>query len=83
MRQFSAGYMTCPGRHFAWMQICKMAATLLRNYNIRQVNPKNQWRYQANFTALTHSWPVWVEKREHEGNMHPDIETLLRDRDQF
>lgn len=83
MRQFSAGYMTCPGRHFAWMQICKMAATLLRNYNIRQVNPKNQWRYQANFTALTHSWPVWVEKREHEGNMHPDIETLPRDRDQF
>ncbi|RYC77375.1 hypothetical protein BFJ63_vAg19751 [Fusarium oxysporum f. sp. narcissi] len=80
---FSAGYMTCPGRHFAWMQICKMAATLLRNYNIRQVNPKNQWRYQANFTALTYSWPVWVEKREHEGNMHPDIETLPRDRDQF
>ncbi|KAK2471841.1 hypothetical protein H9L39_16524 [Fusarium oxysporum f. sp. albedinis] len=78
---FSAGYMTCPGRHFAWMQICKMAATLLRNYNIRQVDPKNQWRYQANFTALTYSWPVWVEKREHEGNMHPDIETLPRDRD--
>ncbi|KAK7592405.1 hypothetical protein V3481_007022 [Fusarium oxysporum f. sp. vasinfectum] len=80
---FSAGYMTCPGRHFAWMQICKMAATLLRNYNIRQVDPKNQWRYQANFTALTYSWPVWVEKREHEGNMHPDIETLPRDRDRF
>ncbi|KAF5236869.1 hypothetical protein FANTH_11111 [Fusarium anthophilum] len=60
---FSAGYMTCPGRHFAWMQICKVAATLLRNYDISQVDPDNKWRYEANFTALTYSWPVWVEKR--------------------
>ncbi|EWY80070.1 hypothetical protein FOYG_16863 [Fusarium oxysporum NRRL 32931] len=76
---FSAGYMTCPGRHFAWMQISKMAVTLLRNYDISQVDPKNQWQYQANFTALTYSWPVWVQKREYEMRMHPDIKSLPRD----
>ncbi|KAK7575252.1 hypothetical protein V3481_017216 [Fusarium oxysporum f. sp. vasinfectum] len=78
---FSAGYMTCPGRHFAWIQICKVAATLLRNYDISQVDPNNQWQYQANFTALTYSWPVWVKKLEREGNMTSDIETLPVDRD--
>ncbi|EXL39377.1 hypothetical protein FOCG_18016 [Fusarium oxysporum f. sp. radicis-lycopersici 26381] len=65
---FSAGYMTCPGRHFASVQIFKMAATLLRDYDIMQVDPENQWQYQANFTALTHSWPVWIHKRDTNGN---------------
>ena len=55
--------MTCPGRHFATMQIFKMAATLVRDYDIRQVDPKNVWKYQANFTALANSWPVYVQKR--------------------
>ncbi|EWY79195.1 hypothetical protein FOYG_17623 [Fusarium oxysporum NRRL 32931] len=60
--------MTCPGRHFASVQIFKMAATLLRDYDIMQVDPENQWQYQANFTALTHSWPVWIHKRNANGN---------------
>ncbi|XMA20785.1 hypothetical protein WAI453_013576 [Rhynchosporium graminicola] len=61
---FSAGYMMCLGRHFAKMQISKIAASLVRDYDIRQVDPKNIWDYQANFTALTHSWPVYVKKRK-------------------
>jgi len=56
--------MMCPGRHFARMQILKIAATMVRDYDIRQVDPRNVWDYQANFTALTHSWPVYVEKRQ-------------------
>lgn len=45
------------------VQILKVAATLVRDYDIRQVDPKNVWEYQANFTALAHSWPVYVQKR--------------------
>lgn len=55
--------MTCPGRHFAYMQIYKVAATLVRDYDIRQVDPDNVFQYQANFTALAHSWPVYLQKR--------------------
>lgn len=46
------------------MQISKMAAMLVRDYDIHQVDPTNVWKYQANFTALTHSWPVYVLERE-------------------
>ncbi|KAG9250652.1 cytochrome P450 [Emericellopsis atlantica] len=57
---FSAGYMTCPGRHFAMMQIVKVTASLIRDFDFDRVDPKKAWKWQANFTALTHSWPVWV-----------------------
>ncbi|KAG9249710.1 cytochrome P450 [Emericellopsis atlantica] len=60
---FSAGFMTCPGRHLALMQVSKVVASLIHCYDIRQVDPDSVWSYQANFTALTHSWPVYVKKR--------------------
>lgn len=55
--------MTCPGRHLALMQVSKVVASLIHCYDIRQVDPNSVSSYQANFTALTHSWPVYVKKR--------------------
>lgn len=46
------------------MQIFKTAASLVRDYDIRQVDPGSEWDYQANFTALLHSWPVYVQSRD-------------------
>jgi cytochrome P450 len=55
--------MTCPGRNLARLQLAKVAATLVQDYDIRQANPGQEWQYGAYFTVLPHSWPVWVEKR--------------------
>lgn len=44
------------------IQIFKIAATIVRDYSIRQVDPRKQWEWKAFFTVVPHSWPVYVEK---------------------
>lgn len=61
--KFSAGYMSCPGRHIAMVQMSKVAALILRNFQISLADPNSPLDYQANFTALLHSWPVYMEER--------------------
>ncbi|KAH8594968.1 cytochrome P450 [Bisporella sp. PMI_857] len=64
---FGLGYNRCPGEHLAEIQIFKIAATIIRDYSIRQVNPENKWKWKAYFTVVPHSWPVYVEKKEAKG----------------
>ncbi|KAH8900596.1 cytochrome P450 [Thozetella sp. PMI_491] len=59
---FGLGYGTCPGINLAKIQMSKMAASIVRNYNIRQVDPKQTWSYDAYFNTLPYDWPVYVEK---------------------
>ncbi|KAK3385172.1 cytochrome P450 [Podospora didyma] len=59
---FGLGYSGCPGINLAKIQMSKMAASLLRDYDIRQVNPKQEWTYEAYFNTLPHDWPVYVKK---------------------
>jgi len=39
-----------------------MAASIVRDYNIRQVNPEQEWSYEAYFNTLPYDWPVLVER---------------------
>ncbi|EMR69153.1 putative benzoate 4-monooxygenase cytochrome p450 protein [Eutypa lata UCREL1] len=56
-------YNRCPGHHLAKLQLSKIAATIVRDYSIRMVNPQSEWKWKAYFTCVPHSWPVYVERR--------------------
>ncbi|KAI4914601.1 hypothetical protein J4E90_004632 [Alternaria incomplexa] len=60
---FGAGYGGCPGQNIAKIELAKIAATLVRDYKIKQVDPTQDWRWKAYFTVVPHSWPVYIEKR--------------------
>lgn len=52
-----------PGQHLAKMEVAKICGTIVRDYNIRQVEPEKEWSYKAYFNVVPHSWPVFVDKR--------------------
>ncbi|ORY63884.1 cytochrome P450 [Pseudomassariella vexata] len=60
---FGVGYNSCPGQHLARVQITKMAATIVRDYDILQVDPCSEWKWKAYISIVPHSWPVYVQKR--------------------
>jgi cytochrome P450 len=59
---FGAGYASCPGQNVARIQLSKIAATLVRQYDIRQVDPEQSWKYKAYFTVVPYDWPVYVSR---------------------
>ncbi|GAB1318473.1 Pisatin demethylase [Madurella fahalii] len=59
---FGLGYGTCPGINLAKMELSKLAASIVRDYVIRQVDPQQEWSYEAYFNTLPHDWPVYVER---------------------
>lgn len=61
--QWGAGYNQCPGRNLAHLEISKITATLLRDYDIEQVDPKQEWTYESWFVALPSNWPCYVKRR--------------------
>jgi len=58
------GYNRCPGEHLAQLQISKIAATIVRDYSIRQVDPQQKWTTQTFLNCVPHSWPVYIEKMD-------------------
>ncbi|ETS77916.1 hypothetical protein PFICI_09978 [Pestalotiopsis fici W106-1] len=56
------GYASCPGQNIARLELSKIAATIVRDYDIRQVDPKQQWHWKARFAMLPHDWPVYITK---------------------
>ncbi|KAK6854439.1 hypothetical protein PG995_009532 [Apiospora arundinis] len=60
---WGVGYASCPGQHVARMQLSKISATVVRDYEIVQVVPGAEWKWSAWFTAVPHSWPVYITKR--------------------
>ncbi|KAK2603379.1 hypothetical protein N8I77_009843 [Diaporthe amygdali] len=60
---FGGGYNACPGQHLARMEVAKICATIVRDYDIRQVEPQKKWSYKAYFGVVPHSWPVFVDNR--------------------
>ncbi|KAK4184558.1 putative cytochrome P450 E-class, group I [Podospora australis] len=58
------GYNSCPGQHIARMEMSKLAATLVRDYDIRQVDPRKDWEWRAYFTVVPHSWPCYIKARD-------------------
>lgn len=62
--QFGAGYMSCPGQNVARIELSKITATIVRDYDIRQVDMNKEWKYKAYFTVVPHSWPCLIQKRQ-------------------
>ncbi|OCL10730.1 cytochrome P450 [Glonium stellatum] len=61
---WGAGYNQCPGKNLAHFEISKAAATLVRDYDIEQVNPDQEWRFETHFTLIPYEWPCRVKRRE-------------------
>ncbi|KAF3036095.1 hypothetical protein E8E12_007864 [Didymella heteroderae] len=57
---FGAGYNSCQGRNIAQLEIYKAAATLLRDFDFKQIDPSQEWKYEASFAALPYGWPCHV-----------------------
>ncbi|KAK4195602.1 cytochrome P450 [Triangularia verruculosa] len=60
------GYNSCPGQHIARLELSKIAATLVRDYDISQVNSRQEWKWQAFFTVVQYSWPCYITARDTE-----------------
>ncbi|KAK3986012.1 benzoate 4-monooxygenase cytochrome P450 [Cladorrhinum sp. PSN332] len=58
------GYASCPGQHIAKIELSKICATLVRDYDIRQVDPKQEWTWKAYFTVVPENWPCYITKME-------------------
>lgn len=62
INQFSGGIGVCVGQHLAKIEIFKVVATLVRDYDIEQVKPGQEWSYHAYFTVVPGDWPVHIKK---------------------
>jgi cytochrome P450 len=61
---FGAGYASCPGQYIARIQLSKITATLVRDCDILEQNPKQDWKYSALFTVVCHVWSVLVKRSQ-------------------
>ncbi|KAK0751851.1 benzoate 4-monooxygenase cytochrome P450 [Schizothecium vesticola] len=58
------GYASCPGQNIAKIELSKICATLVRDYEFRQVDTNQEWKWAAYFTVVPENWPCYVTKRE-------------------
>lgn len=61
--QFGLGYNACPGRNVATLELNKITATLIRDFDIRLQDPKGEWKYHELFVTMQSGWPVYVKRR--------------------
>jgi cytochrome P450 len=54
--------MSCPGQHFAKMELSKILSTVVRDYDISLVSPEKKWKWKAYFISVPYDWPVYVSK---------------------
>lgn len=59
---FGLGYASCPGQNLARLEMAKIGATLVLNYNFRQVEPKQEMQYKAFFSLIAHMPPCYVDR---------------------
>jgi cytochrome P450 len=59
---FGAGYASCPGQNIARIELSKITAMLVRDFDICQQDKNQEWQYRAYFTTVPHSWPVIVKR---------------------
>jgi len=62
--QFGLGYAACPGINLAKIEMSKVCASIVRDYDIRQVDCNQSWSYSAFFNTLPHDWPVFVKRAD-------------------
>ncbi|KAK7917833.1 cytochrome P450 [Apiospora marii] len=61
---FGAGYNSCPGQHVTKIEMSKVAATIVRDYDICQARKDQTWKWKAYFTVVPHSWPCLIKRRD-------------------
>ncbi|ETS73483.1 hypothetical protein PFICI_14429 [Pestalotiopsis fici W106-1] len=57
------GWASCPGQHIARIQLSKIGATMMRDYEFKQVQPGKEWEWMAYFICVPKHWPVYISKR--------------------
>lgn len=40
------------------------ATSIVRDYELRLVDPTVEWKWAAYFTLIPHQWPIYVRRRE-------------------
>ncbi|KAK0648618.1 cytochrome P450 [Cercophora newfieldiana] len=58
------GYASCPRQNIAKIELSKICATVVRDYDFKQVDPKQEWTWKAYFTVVPENWPCKVKKRD-------------------
>ncbi|KAK4180238.1 putative cytochrome P450 E-class, group I [Triangularia setosa] len=58
------GYASCPGQNLAKIELGKICATLVKDYEFVQVDKAKEWKWKAYFTVVPEDWPCYVTRRE-------------------
>lgn len=53
----------CPGHHLAKIELSKVLATIVRDYEIELVDENQEWKCKGHFTVITEPWPVYIKRR--------------------
>lgn len=60
--QWGVGYQSCPGQNTAKIELSKLAAVLVRAYDIRPADESKEWEWKAYITVVPHSWDCCISK---------------------
>lgn len=63
MVPFGGGYNVCPGQNLARIELTKITATVLRDFEIRLVDPDKEWEYHRTFIVPQTGWDCYVQRR--------------------
>ena len=64
MVPFGGGYNMCPGQNLARLELTKITATVLRDFEIELVDPGKEWEYHRTFIVPQRGWDCFVRKRD-------------------
>ncbi|KAJ5985643.1 hypothetical protein N7522_012839 [Penicillium canescens] len=57
---FGTGYNGCPGKQFAFAEIGKITASVVRDFDFEFENIGTDWKHRSHFTIAQSDWPVKV-----------------------
>lgn len=61
---FGMGYNVCPGQNVAKIELSKVTATILRDFDLQLENPKKDWEYHRTFIAPQRGWDCFLTRRK-------------------
>ncbi|KAA8649571.1 hypothetical protein EYZ11_005805 [Aspergillus tanneri] len=59
---FGTGYNGCPGKQFAFAEIGKITATLVRDFDFEFEKLGTDWQHRSHFTIAQSNWPVRIRE---------------------
>ncbi|KAI1871018.1 hypothetical protein JX265_006058 [Neoarthrinium moseri] len=67
---FGLGYNSCAGQNLARIELSKILPTLVRDFDVEQVNPNQEWSYKPYVTVVPGGWPVYIKRRGAADSKH-------------